>query len=251
MLLYKYRQFDDYSLENLKQSTLWCSEVGAFNDPYELQFELEVRYPGDLDDLYEYWHQRFPDRQIFRRTVRFDAEDIIKHSRTWFGVCCFSELPASTQMWAYYSASHTGFCLGFEFPAEASEDRISQASIHKVEYRNDVKKFPVTKFLSDSKEVAKSLMSLLTIKHTDWQHEREWRFINWKPNQLVGYDPAALKEILVGARASHENVARLRAICDQLPMKVRFRQFVLMHGTYQLRMDDEIEFPDIESRENW
>ena len=245
MLLYKYRQFDDISLENLLRSTLWCNEVAAFNDPYELQFELEVQHQGELDDLYDHWRRRFPNRQLYRKTVRLDALDVIKNSRSWYGVCCFSELPTSAQMWGYYSASHTGFCLGFSFPADASEDTITQADIHQVEYVNACPGFPITNLLLDSVELQKSLRSLLMVKHVYWQHEKEWRFINEKPKQSVRYDPLALQDVVVGARASPENVAKLRAICDQLPTKVRFRQLVLMHGTYELRSDDEIEIPDI------
>src|SRR2546425_11598673 len=96
MLLYKYRQFDDYSLENLSRATLRCSEVAAFNDPYELQFELEIRGgQAELDALYEYWRRKFPNQLIYRRTVRIDAADIIKGSRKWYGICCFSEVPTS------------------------------------------------------------------------------------------------------------------------------------------------------------
>ena len=119
MLLYKYRQFDDYSLGNLSHSTLWCSEIAAFNDPYELQFELNIRGgQAELDDLYEYGCRKFPNNMIYRTTVRFDAAEIIKGSRKWYGVCCFSEMPKSSQTWAHYAASYTGFCLGFEFPAD-------------------------------------------------------------------------------------------------------------------------------------
>lgn len=245
MLLYKYRQFDDYSLENLSRATLWCSEVAAFNDPYELQFELEIcGGQAELDDLYEYWRRRFPNHLIDRGMVRYNAADIIKGSRKWYGVCCFSELPTSSQMWAYYAASHTGFCLGFNFPADGSEDVITQAQLHQIKYLKSRQEFPIRKFMGDPVELKKSLMSLLTVKHIDWQHEKEWRFLNERPNQPVQYDPSALKNVIVGARASVENIAKLRAICDQLPTKVGFRQLVLMHGTYGLRSNDEIEIPD-------
>ena len=46
-------------------------------------------------------------------------------------------------------------------------------------------------------------------------------------------------KLFVGVRASAENASKLRAICDQLPTDVRFRQLVLKHGTYELRSDDD------------
>jgi hypothetical protein len=229
MLLYKYRQFDEYSLENLSRSTLWCSEIEAFNDPYELQFELDIRGgQAELDALYEYWSRRMSNHTFYRRNIRFDAADAIKGSREWWGVCCFSEVPRSPQMWGYYAASHSGFCLGFEFPEHGPEDVITQANIHQVKYLATRPTFPISKFMGDALELKNSLRALLTAKHIDWQHEKEWRFINEEPGQPVQYDPSALKDVLVGTRARVDNVAKLRAICDQLPTKVRFEQLVLV-----------------------
>jgi hypothetical protein len=37
--------------------------------------------------------------------------------------------------------------------------------------------------MGDPVELKKSLMSLLPVKHADWQKEKEWRFINETPNQ--------------------------------------------------------------------
>jgi hypothetical protein len=91
--------------------------------------------------------------------------------------------------------------------------------------------------MGDPVELKKSLMSLLTIKRIEWQHEKEWHFINEKSKQLVRYDHTALKDVIVGARSTKNK--KLRAICDQLPMEVRFRQLVLKHGTYELRPDDD------------
>ena len=143
-------------------------------------------------------------------------------------------------MWAYYAASHSGFCLGFEFPAYGPENMITQANVHQVTYRESREEFPISKFMGDPLELKNSMKNMLTVKHIDWQHEKEWRFINEAPNQLVHYDPAALKEILVGARARRDNAERLRAICDQFPTKVKFDQLVLAHGTYKLRTEEEM-----------
>src|SRR5207245_11600924 len=94
--------------------------------------------------------------------------------------------------------------------------------------------------MGDALELKNSLRALLTTKHIDWQHEKEWRFINETPGEPVRYDPSALRDVFVGARANAENVAKLRAICDQFPTTVRFHQLVLAHGTYKLRTEEEM-----------
>jgi hypothetical protein len=110
VLLYRYRQFSPQALESLAEGTAWCSEITAFNDPYELQFELDIRGGyAELEELREFWQRRFPNRQFDRRMVRYDAADIIKRSRRRYGVCCFSEVATSAQMWAYYAATILGF----------------------------------------------------------------------------------------------------------------------------------------------
>jgi hypothetical protein len=244
-MLYRYRQFDHYSLANLAKSQLWCSALQAFNDPYEAQFELEVRQPGELDDLYDHWRQMFPDRPIYRKTIRFDALDILKASRSWYGVCCFSETCNSPQMWGYYGASHTGFCLGFDFPGDTDDGTVNAINIHKVKYRREPVRFPVAEFLKDQKSVHHSLRKIATIKHTHWKHEKEWRLISDHPNKEVPYQPTSLREILIGAKAEAANIERLQQVCRSLPGDIRVRQFVLMHGTYELRFADEIDIPDI------
>ena len=244
MLLYKYRQFNNQSLQNLEQSTLWCSDLRSFNDPYEAQFVLEATQPGEFDDLYDHWRREFPDQTIYRKTIRFDAADVLRNARNRYGVCCFSELPDSVQMWGYYAASHGGFCLAFEFP-ESSDDTISQADLHKVKYRYGCATFPVTKFLRSTEVINKSMLKLVTTKHAHWKHEKEWRFINSKPNSPIKYQPSTLKEVIIGAKANPADTGKLRELCSRNYPHVKVRQFMLMHGTYRLQLADEYEIPDI------
>lgn len=100
-------------------------------------------------------------------------------------------------------------------PPDGPEDTITQANIHSVTYRESRQEFSIHKFMGDALELKNSLRSLSNVKHIGWQHEKEWRYINEAPNQLVHYDPSALKEVFLGARATEENAAKLHAACDQ------------------------------------
>ncbi|MGK0271263.1 MAG: hypothetical protein ACI88H_001920 [Cocleimonas sp.] len=39
--LFKYRQYGEYALENLKNNTLWCDSASGFNDPYDTSIHFE------------------------------------------------------------------------------------------------------------------------------------------------------------------------------------------------------------------
>lgn len=39
--LFKYREFSEYSLDNLKNNTLWCASANGFNDPYDTSIYFE------------------------------------------------------------------------------------------------------------------------------------------------------------------------------------------------------------------
>jgi hypothetical protein len=39
--LFKYREFGEYSLDNLKNNTLWCDSANRFNDPYDTSIYFE------------------------------------------------------------------------------------------------------------------------------------------------------------------------------------------------------------------
>lgn len=39
--LFKYREFNEYSLDNLKNNTLWCASANGFNDPYDTSIHFE------------------------------------------------------------------------------------------------------------------------------------------------------------------------------------------------------------------
>ncbi len=42
-----------------------------------------------------------------------EISSLAKSSFETFGVCCFSKIPNSSPMWAYYASSHTGICIEF------------------------------------------------------------------------------------------------------------------------------------------
>jgi hypothetical protein len=39
--LFKYRQYGEFALENLKNNTLWCDSASGFNDPYDTSIHFE------------------------------------------------------------------------------------------------------------------------------------------------------------------------------------------------------------------
>lgn len=133
--LYKYRQFDadGYHLRLLEEGELWFSSVRAFNDPFDsvLTFETEGTPAWKKRRWAENFLQRETPRLGHRERGRVARERLRKIARDpehfdWvkaqhvesvcrtLGVYCLSEVRDDLLMWAHYSASHSGFCVGLD-----------------------------------------------------------------------------------------------------------------------------------------
>jgi hypothetical protein len=239
-VLYKLRTFDKagYWRTNLLNSTLWCSSKDAFNDPLELQHELE-RHPVDVERVYDYWLNIYPHwrGQLALYAVPFIAAEMISKHIKYIGICCFTESATNRQMWAQYAADHTGFCLGFKFDSRPLGSFRKQ-DIHRVTYATESPRVPITVYAKRPYDVYSATLAVLTTKHTDWKHEREWRYLHDSANESVAYPSAALEEVIIGARTGHENHDELVATALKCNPEVRIREAIVIPRTYELGIRD-------------
>ena len=141
---------DQLILKTLGRNQIWCSKIGAFNDPYE-----GVGYY--LNDI---------DAEMERKWA-----DCLR-------IASFTENASSNiSMWAYYANNHKGFCVEYDvienrflYDVNYIEFRKSQSDL----FMEAVRK----KFLGESTEKEELLIfeKYLT-KHISWSNEREYRII--------------------------------------------------------------------------
>lgn len=147
--------------------------------------------------------------------VEKDLHDLLNT----YGVYCVSKKWNQCLMWAHYSDSHTGFCMGFEFDQEF-DDELGMA--YEVKYAESYPKISPELFGSDAREKTKELIELsLATKSVDWSYEAEVRFIKRAHeggSRLSSIRSDKVKEVIIGACASDEDKNEIQATVEmQMP----------------------------------
>jgi hypothetical protein len=140
-----------------------------------------------------------------------------------FGIFSLSRRWNSSLMWAHYTNSHKGFCIGFD------KEKISSMKtgnpldptlmLQKVEYSNKRIKVPIERGVKIDPKI------LLT-KSLDWEYEQEERMIalitiadkiiEMKPFNihLFKIPHSFIEEIIVGAKIDEINFNKIKEFCE-------------------------------------
>lgn len=132
---------------------------------------------------------------------------ILQKTMNKVGVCSLAGDPRSILMWSYYGANHRGLCLLFEI---ANDARIFlQAS--PVRYTN---KYPVVNWTKNFNNAA--ILPMVLTKHKGWKYEQERRLVRLRSaNTRLKFQPAALRAIVAGCRATPDTFAKLKGILSE------------------------------------
>lgn len=160
---------------------------------------------------------------------------LIKHKLDQLiGVLSLSEVPDNLLMWAHYTASHSGFVLGFETHdpyfdrRRASTDEFRH--LRRVIYRNNRPQDLIVNLEG---------VDFLLTKSAHWAYEHEWRVLepligakqvidrDPYPIYLFEYPPSALAEVILGAKVQ----GRTKAAITECLCQPEFRHVTLKRAT--------------------
>jgi hypothetical protein len=217
--LYQYRRIEpdqktgiNYSIENLKANSIWCSKPSDFDDPFDCVLPIErknlsneelgavfvLMYERVEQRAKQYYLDNFFDgaspnekfRSELPRLTRQYFDEWRDRVSNW-GIACFSETYDNVLMWAQYASGHRGFCLEFDasfLPFKEAQD---------VTYQSAIPAYNLLELYKDPKNV---LSPMVKTKADFWKYQDEWR-IFWKESQqLHAYDPKALTGIYFGCK---------------------------------------------------
>lgn len=204
--LYKYRPYNDYTKQGLRDRTLWFPSVGALNDPFEFSFALkQMTYIG------------IPIDPTSLEQARRDMKR--------FGVLSVSEVENNILMWAHYAAAHSGLCLKFE-RSEAT-DFGSYGKCLPVIYDHVYPElWPV-----ELKRQA-SVSRLMTAKSQLWSYEREWRRLCHEGDVSHPY-PGPLRGIIFGCRMEPES---RREVVEIVGTEIEYFEAVVSGSRFELEI---------------
>lgn len=179
---------------------------------------LELSYPNQPEYgrfSGEALHQVLKDRA--NKLVRETAEGC----KQMFKICCFSEDPKSILMWSHYAASHTGFCIGYDFYELGKKDLRSR-SIFPVIYSDE--RFDATDFFGKNPNTNNILYlhQAALMKSTQWSYEKEWRLVfgNMIIQKEMSFRVPKPKHVLLGKNISAKNETRIKRICESKDIEV-------------------------------
>jgi hypothetical protein len=232
--LYRYRPLGDNGLvkrelEAICGSYLYAPRFEQMNDPMEALFE----FPGLNDSM----GIILPAQLVARANAIL--KDTAKTARS-SGLISMSETYLDYPLWAYYGSNFGGMCLAFDTKALVISD-LPRDSLVPVPVRYDSSApAPITLETLALSDPMKIVISRLSQKRAEWQHEKEWRYLAGKAGRKLYTDPA-LKCIYLGPRIEPEAKS---AIVDAM----RNRPVEIFEGSVR---GYEIEFSCIKESTPW
>ncbi len=237
--LYKYISWNnEHHRKILTVNKIFFSSAIRFNDPFDsspdsIRFEdlsedeiLETYQQGlnniipNISDksrreLAEQIKQN--DAELYRRIIANTRKRNIDMIYNEVGIFSASKFDDNILMWAHYSNSHTGICIGLDFK-KLSEFLISHFHANSltiarsnVTYRENMPYIKAIPLEDESAEI------ILTTKAKFWEYEGEWRFICWgKTDVEVTLPDGIISEVVFGCKTSQDHKVE---IINHLKMK--------------------------------
>ncbi len=223
-LLYRYIFARDHreALERLRQiveeNKLFAANPSGFNDPFEFKFAVQV---SDNDEAVLAAYRKvkqdatIEDVESLRQDIQIPATR--RHVETSvrnlhfqdLRIICFSQTGEDPLMWSHYSNGGRTFCVVFDLAV--LEPTLPLKVWGPVIYTDAVPIYRFDKVFTDFMPL------LICSKHSRWQYEGEYRLAftlpplhfsleseiaarKASPGILVGFNPKALKGIILGSR---------------------------------------------------
>jgi hypothetical protein len=245
-IIYKY--FPVQRITYFQDELLRITQPGDLNDPYEC-----LPVPPSIDDVIKSMNRiieaqivsyKGKKKEIYRKELVKEFQKEINNIRkntsdnltaqymskginglnNYLGIISFSQRWNSSLMWAHYTNSHKGFCIGFNAKHHFFQDYLLQYEesriFHPVHYSNDRIKVPV----GENEEID---VKLLLTKSTDWEYENEVRLIvplretekkissNPFNIHLVKIPHDLIEEIIIGASTDEKITQTLKKFCNE------------------------------------
>jgi hypothetical protein len=264
--LYKYRAFNEYSLSNLKNDTIWLAKPGSFNDPFDCALEVDKTFSAKR---YRSWSKElgkmigmskakiknklnidFSSKKVLTRQARNHINTMYAELIALFenlGVYCMTEVPDNILMWSHYADSHRGFCLEHD---RSEDNPLGSSSLDMTEWGTEVEReMQWTKKVSYASAYPticildlltatnwRALHLFLLTKSVDWAYEEEWRLTGYPGGRNVP-NPGRIKSVIFGMRMVPEHREQLIRELEDRPGIV-FREARKMNGAFSVRIHD-------------
>lgn len=179
--LIKYRIVNQYSLDSLKNDTVWFDKPANFNDPYDCSITVTGKpfkdylesviknieeQVGKLDDTNRQYFTDFVTKGVIDELNEYVQNSCL--------VSCFTTKVDSMLMWSHYADCHSGFCMIYDISSISASSYIRK-NLYPVIYSGD--KFDISYYVDKSLKADYPFIASLCWKNKVWSYENEYRIV--------------------------------------------------------------------------
>lgn len=259
--IFKYVSLDgkrswNYFEQMCSQYQLIGSTLNSLNDPLEGKARIFDDLVGEkIAECCWYYDnsgtlknvqsdKRFPDFDKVPSLVDQNLENILSSAR----ILSFCRRVDSHLLWSHYANSHEGACIHFNISA-FSDPKMIAGGVTYSDYRPTLPKSLLARIalanegdqhVEDRRRYLREIYeSLFFTKPSDWSYEQEVRIIYLTSDMTnISFNPAGLFEIVLGARASEDTEARVRAMSERYLPGTPVRRAFLSKDTFSVGIND-------------
>lgn len=237
--LYKYRPFNDLSVQMLKKQELYFSRADNLNDPYEVS--LPITFDGSVEEIRQKLESlKIPPTNEFiksvndpkskiRQKLEQHAKKNLDETRSTFGICSFSEVNNDILLWAHYADCHKGFCLEFDVTNSFFLNPETHKPLYqKVKYPQEI---PTNNYFKNTP--TESVFVTFLNKYSGWSYEKEWRV--FATPGCHAFEPECLTGIIFGYRQKPHERDVIYNLISQWKTRIKYYEVKLrMKGEFGL-----------------
>lgn len=276
-ILYKYYKAGT-AITALERQTLGFTPPNRFNDPFELLPKI-ISHPSaqrildrkgritnkQREGLRRRWNsegqtsfskanfERFLkskekelEIQISTKLAQMPsrmAKEVVEIVSREFGILCLSKRWNHHLMWGHYSEGHSGFCIGYQIPAEIP-------GVYRVEVQYTPERYAIRDSdVMRGRFSRKDVEGIIRTKSEEWAYEREVRYVlnttipgiaaNDDNSQFyVRHAPSAVAEVIAGIRCKPDGINRITSICKDLYPQAAIYQASQSEHTFEIIRQD-------------
>lgn len=198
MKVYKYRSGSERDIETLVNNQFYSASIDSLNDIQEAKVQINNNEFKLFDLLLN--TNDLKDSNSFKIIL----EKYLQQTKE-YGIYSLSKNYDNELLWAYYSNSHKGFCIEYDFNI-LKQYQLEPEFFCDVEYQKDIPIISTNDLLNNKSRIL-DIKSLAT-KSKNWEHEDEYRIITGKIG-LVDFYSRAIKAIYFGSRTKEKAIKTL------------------------------------------
>ncbi len=192
MKVYKYRSIEDdvfkRDFKTLSENCFFTPNYSNLNDPFDIYFNEEIsQFISLLKTLFPYQELDNFESQ-FKEVLDFKEE---------IGVYCLSKDFLNEQLWAYYAASYSGYCI--EYDLEKLIDKGQNFDFQykfEIDYKDNIPTLGIDDLTNLQDGFIKKMFAT---KKSTWKHEEEIRIIFDKYG-MKKFHPSSITGIYFGIK---------------------------------------------------